>query len=88
MAKRLRSAIGSVIGGASVADAGASLSLLRVHTFLRLLGFLQALYRGRAMVSLVLAGLAMAATVAIPWLTGRAIDQIGARRPQRPRARS
>jgi ATP-binding cassette subfamily B protein len=48
---------------------------LHVHTFLRLLGFLRPYTRG-AVVSLVLAGLAMAATVAIPWLTGRAIDEI------------
>ena len=40
------------------------------------------------MVSLVLAGLAMAATVAIPWLTGRAIDEIDARRPRRAARRS
>ncbi len=49
--------------------------MLRVHTFLRLLGFLKPYTRG-AVASLVLAGLAMAATVAIPWLTGRAVDQI------------
>jgi ABC-type multidrug transport system fused ATPase/permease subunit len=49
--------------------------LLRVHLFLRLLGFLKPYKRG-AVVSLVLAALAMVATVAIPWLTGRAIDQI------------
>ena len=46
-----------------------------MHTFLRLLGFLRPYTRG-AVVSLVLAGLAMGATVAIPWLTGRAIDEI------------
>jgi ABC-type multidrug transport system fused ATPase/permease subunit len=49
--------------------------LLRVHTFLRLLGFLKPYTRG-AVVSLVLAALAMAATVAIPWLTGSAVDAI------------
>jgi ABC-type multidrug transport system fused ATPase/permease subunit len=49
--------------------------LLRVHTFLRLLGFLKPYTRG-AVASLVLAGLAMVGTVAIPWLTGRAVDQI------------
>jgi ABC-type multidrug transport system fused ATPase/permease subunit len=49
--------------------------LLRVHTFLRLLSFLKPYTRGAAL-SLVLAGLAMAATVAIPWLTGLAIDAI------------
>ncbi len=46
-----------------------------MHTFSRLLGFLRPYTRG-AVVSLVLAGLAMAATVAIPWLTGRAVDEI------------
>ena len=46
-----------------------------MHTFLRLLGFLKPYTRG-AVVSLVLAGLAMAATVAIPWLTGLAVDEI------------
>jgi ATP-binding cassette subfamily B protein len=50
--------------------------LLHVHTFVRLLGFLKPYTRG-AVVSLVLAGLAMTATVAIPWLTGRAVDEIG-----------
>ena len=54
---------------------GRPLSLLRVHTFLRLLSFLKPYTRG-AVLSLVLAGLAMAATVAIPWLTGQAIDAI------------
>jgi ABC-type multidrug transport system fused ATPase/permease subunit len=47
-----------------------------VHTFVRLLGFLRPYARG-ASASLVLAALAMAATVAIPWLTGRAVDAIG-----------
>jgi ABC-type multidrug transport system fused ATPase/permease subunit len=46
-----------------------------VSTFRRLLGFLRP-YRRGVWVSLVLAALAMAGTVAIPWLTGRAIDQI------------
>jgi ABC-type multidrug transport system fused ATPase/permease subunit len=46
-----------------------------VSTFLRLLGFLRP-YRGAAALSIVLAALAMAATVAIPWLTGRAIDAV------------
>ena len=46
-----------------------------MHTFLRLLGFLRP-YPGAPSSSLVLAGLAMGATVAIPWLTGRAIDEI------------
>jgi ATP-binding cassette subfamily B protein len=49
--------------------------LLHVHTFVRLLGFLRPYTRG-AVLSLVLAGAAMAATVAIPWLTGRAVDEI------------
>jgi ABC-type multidrug transport system fused ATPase/permease subunit len=49
--------------------------LLRVHLFVRLLGFLKPYTRG-AVLSLVFAALAMVATVAIPWLTGRAIDQI------------
>jgi len=48
-----------------------------VHLFLRLLGFLKPYTRG-AVLSLVLAALAMVATVAIPWLTGRAIDRITA----------
>ena len=43
--------------------------------FLRLLGFLRP-YRAGAAWSLGLAALAMAATVAIPWLTGRGIDAI------------
>src|SRR3954466_1296781 len=46
-----------------------------MRTFLRLLGFLRP-YRAGVIWSLVLASLAMAATVALPWLTGRAIDQI------------
>jgi ABC-type multidrug transport system fused ATPase/permease subunit len=48
-----------------------------VRTFLRLLGFLRP-YRGAAIWSVVLAGIAMVGTVAIPWLIGRAIDQIDA----------
>jgi len=46
-----------------------------VHTFSRLLGFLSPYKRG-AIVSLVLAAVAMGATVAIPWLTGLAVDAI------------
>jgi ABC-type multidrug transport system fused ATPase/permease subunit len=46
-----------------------------VSTFLRLLGFLRP-YRAGAIWSIVLAAFAMAATVAIPWLTGRAIDAV------------
>ena len=42
---------------------------------MRLLGFLRP-YRAGAAWSLVLAALAMSATVAIPWLTGRGIDAI------------
>jgi ABC-type multidrug transport system fused ATPase/permease subunit len=48
-----------------------------VNTFWRLLGFLTP-YRAGAAWSLVLAALAMVATVAIPWLTGRAIDGLEA----------
>ena len=44
-------------------------------TFRRLLRFLRP-YRVGVVASLVLAALAMAATVAIPWLTGRAVDHI------------
>jgi ABC-type multidrug transport system fused ATPase/permease subunit len=46
-----------------------------VDTFGRLLGFLRPYKRG-VVWSLVLAALAMVCTVAIPWLTGRAVDQI------------
>ncbi len=46
-------------------------------TFVRLLGFLRP-YRGGVIASGVLAAAAMAMTVAIPYLTGRAIDQIRA----------
>ena len=48
-----------------------------MSTFFRLLGFLRP-YRAGAVWSLVLAALAMVATVAIPWLTGRAIDRVEA----------
>ena len=48
-----------------------------MSTFWRLLGFLKP-YRAGALWSLVLAALAMVATVAIPWLTGRAIDGLEA----------
>ncbi|HKH18747.1 MAG TPA: ABC transporter ATP-binding protein [Solirubrobacteraceae bacterium] len=44
-----------------------------MSTFRRLLGFLKP-YRAGALWSLLLAACAMTATVAIPWLTGRAID--------------
>src|SRR4051794_5351913 len=44
-------------------------------TFRRLLGFLRP-YRHGVLVSALLAGAAMAMTAAIPWLTGRAIDQM------------
>jgi ABC-type multidrug transport system fused ATPase/permease subunit len=47
-----------------------------VSTFWRLLSFLRP-YRAAAIWSLVLAGLAMGATVLIPFLTGRAVDAIG-----------
>src|SRR3954466_1054444 len=46
-------------------------------TFARLLGFLRP-YRLGVLASGLLAAAAMAMTAAIPWLTGRAIDQIGA----------
>ncbi len=46
-----------------------------MRTFLRLLTFL-APYRAGVIASAVLAALAMGATVVIPWLTGRAIDDI------------
>src|SRR5215210_4371152 len=48
-----------------------------VRTFLRLLGFLRP-YRRGAVLSVVLAGIAMVGTAAVPWLIGRAIDQIQA----------
>jgi ABC-type multidrug transport system fused ATPase/permease subunit len=47
----------------------------RVKTFFRLLGFLRP-YRAGAALSILLAALAMGATVAIPYLTGRAVDAI------------
>jgi ABC-type multidrug transport system fused ATPase/permease subunit len=47
-----------------------------VRTFIRLLGFLRP-YRRAAVWSIVLAGIAMVGTAAIPWLIGRAIDDIG-----------
>ena len=46
-----------------------------MRTFLRLLGFLRP-YRAGTLWALVLASLAMVGTAALPWLTGRAIDQI------------
>ena len=48
-----------------------------MHTFGRLLSFLRPYKRG-VVWSLVLAALAMVCTVAIPWLTGRAVDEITA----------
>jgi ABC-type multidrug transport system fused ATPase/permease subunit len=48
-----------------------------VSTFWRLLSFLRP-YRAGAAWSLVLAAFAMVGTVAIPWLTGRAIDGLDA----------
>jgi len=48
-----------------------------VAIFRRLLGFLRP-YRRGVWASLILAALAMAGTVAIPWLTGRAIDRVRA----------
>ena len=44
-------------------------------TFVRLLGWLRP-YRRGVVLSGLLAGAAMLMTVAIPWLTGRAIDRI------------
>jgi ABC-type multidrug transport system fused ATPase/permease subunit len=46
-----------------------------VRTFTRLLGFLRP-YRAGVFWSLALAAAAMLFTVAIPWLTGRAVDQV------------
>ncbi|MFL5820195.1 MAG: ABC transporter ATP-binding protein [Solirubrobacteraceae bacterium] len=46
-----------------------------MSTFLRLLGFLRP-YRLGVAVSLLLAAVAIGGTVAIPWLTGRAVDEI------------
>jgi ABC-type multidrug transport system fused ATPase/permease subunit len=46
-----------------------------VSTFWRLLGFLRP-YRAGTLWSLALAGVAMVATVAIPWLTGTGIDAV------------
>src|SRR4051794_19929423 len=48
-----------------------------VRTFARLLGFLRP-YRRGVIASLVLAALAMVCTVAIPWLTGQAVNDITA----------
>ncbi|WP_081686011.1 ABC transporter ATP-binding protein [Candidatus Solirubrobacter pratensis] len=48
-----------------------------MDTFGRLLGFLRPYKRG-VVWSLLLAALAMVCTVAIPWLTGRAVDRISA----------
>ena len=48
-----------------------------MSTFLRLLGFLRP-YRGAAILSIVLAALAMGGTVALPALTGQAIDEVRA----------
>src|SRR5688500_17397323 len=46
-----------------------------MRTFVRLLGFLRP-YRAGVLWSLALAALAIVGTVSIPWLTGRAVDQI------------
>src|SRR3954452_12386450 len=46
-----------------------------MRTFSRLLGFLRP-YRAGMVWSLVLASFAMVGTAALPWLTGRAIDQV------------
>src|SRR5215217_8701369 len=76
MAKRLRSAMASDIEGRPYPNRR-YVSCRSVTTFRRLLGFLKP-YRAGAAWSLLLAGLAMVATVAIPWLTGRAIDGLEA----------
>ncbi len=49
--------------------------MFAVNIFVRLLGFLRP-FRAGAAWSLGLAAVAMAATVAIPWLTGRGVDAI------------
>ena len=85
MAKRLRSAIG--VGHARREDTARSRSrilLLREH--LPPPARLPAPYRAGAIWSLVLAALAMVGTVAIPWLTGQAIDRDRRRRPRRAAA--
>ncbi len=46
-----------------------------VRTFFRLLGFLRP-YRAGAIWSVVLSGVAMVGTAALPWLIGRAIDDV------------
>ena len=48
-----------------------------MRTFIRLFGFVRP-YRAAAIWSIVLAGIAMLGTAALPWLIGRAIDQIDA----------
>ena len=71
IAKRLRRAIGSDIRGASVADtAGSRIVSVAVRTFLRLLGFLRP-YRAARSGRSCSPRSRWAATVAIPWLTGR-----------------
>jgi ABC-type multidrug transport system fused ATPase/permease subunit len=47
-----------------------------LRTFIRLFGFVKP-YRRGAILSVVLAGIAMVGTAAVPWLIGRAIDDIG-----------
>src|SRR4051812_11467200 len=74
IANRFRREIGSDIRCASLAHCP-PYRVREVSTFWRLLGFLRP-YRAGATWSLVLAGLAMIATVAIPWLTGRGIDAV------------
>ena len=61
---------------ADLNPAGASPIVSWVRTFWRLLSFLRP-YRAGATWSLIFAGIAMTATVAIPWLTGQAVDAIG-----------
>jgi ATP-binding cassette subfamily B protein len=52
-----------------------ALYFLKLRTFFRLLGFLSP-YRWGVFWSLLLASAAIGGTVAIPWLTGRAIDRV------------
>jgi ABC-type multidrug transport system fused ATPase/permease subunit len=47
-----------------------------LRTFIRLFGFVRP-YRRGAILSVVLAGIAMVGTAAVPWLIGRAIDDVG-----------
>ena len=57
--------------------------MARVATFRRLLGFLRPYRRGVVLSRACWPRWRWSPTVAIPWLTGRAIDQMRARRPRR-----